>query len=417
MQEENRLKLHPSFRGCRDQMLTMVLLIGLDVYLYGPRPAIIIMIATVFAVICDLINALFRRSRYDITDLSSVCFAWVFALMMPASCNYLVVMFGTIVTVMLGKWVFGGWGGYPFHPACFGFAMTAICYSSRVFLYPKPFTKLSLGIECTAKLFRSPSQILKLGGTPTVDMQDLIVGDYSGPMGTTFFLILIAALILLIVHREFSWHASGSFILACALWAFLFPRISAGHLRSLQYEVLSGGIAFAAVYLVNEPTILPKTSRAKLIYGASAGIFSMLFTRIGVYALGTCFALLIMGPLSTFLDNVTEKRKVYVMSAEEIDAYGEHSEESAGSAVTEKAEEPENTEEAGEEASEPAQDAPVEAAEETAAGTEEAVMDTEEAAADAEEAVAESEEDGEREDLQPEEPSGETEKDDEEEEQ
>ena len=383
MPEENRQILHPSFRGCRDQMLTMILLIGLDVYLYGPRPAIIILIATVFAVICDLVNALFRRSRYDISDLSSVCFAWVFALMMPASCNYYIVIFGTVVTVMLGKWVFGGWGGYPFHPATFGFAMTAICYSSRVFLYPKPFTKLSLGIECTAKLFRSPAQILKLGGTPTVDLQDLIVGDYSGPMGTTFFLILIAALVLLIVHREFSWHASGSFMLTCAVWAFLFPRINAGHVRSLMYEVLSGGIAFAAVYLVNEPTILPKTSRAKLIYGASVGIFSMLFTRIGVYALGNCFALLLVSPLSTFLDNVTERRsRVYVMNADEIEAsYAEMStaEVEGSPAVSENEQEPaaEETQEGSDASGDEAEAMEAEASADTGESVEESVPEEE----------------------------------------
>ena len=332
MQEKTvkRSVLHPSFRGCRDQMLTMVILIGLNVFLYGARPAIIILTATVFAVICDLINALFRQTRYDISDLSSICFAWIFALMMPASCNYLIVAVGTVATVLLGKWVFGGWNGYPSHPAAFGFAFTAICYSSRIFRYPKPFTKLSLGIECTAKLYRSPSQIIKLGGTPAVDMQDLIVGNYSAPMGTTFFLILLAALILLIVHREFSWHVSASFLFGCAVWAFLFPRINAGSLRSLEYELLSGGIAFAAVYLVNEPTTIPSSSRAKLIYGFCTGILSMLFTRIGVYALGTCFALLLISPLSTWLDKVTEKRKVYVMSAEQIEA-----ETSADEAVAE----------------------------------------------------------------------------------
>ncbi|MGI5888092.1 MAG: RnfABCDGE type electron transport complex subunit D [Oscillospiraceae bacterium] len=319
---KNQRVLHPSYRACRDQMLTMVILAGLDVFLYGLRPLIILLTAAAVAVICDLLNALLRGWRVDPTDLSSVCYALIFAFMMPASCNYLIVVFGSFVTVMIGKWVFGGWKGYPFHPSAFGFTATAICFSDRIFTYPKTFTNLSLGLECTAKLYTSPSQALKLGAVPLVDISDMVSGDYCGPMGMTFFLILVAAMIFLILHKEYDWQVSVAFYVGCAVWAFIFPRISAGNLKSVVYELLSGGIAFSAAYLVNEPTIVPKQPKAMLVYGFFLGIASMIFSRIGVFSLGTPFALLLLSPLTTWLDRVFTP-KIVITVGEEENSIGE----------------------------------------------------------------------------------------------
>lgn len=163
MVRTKRAELHRSFRSCRDFLVAMIPLVGMSMYLYGFRPFIIVLLAGVNAMLCDLTNALLRRRPYDVTDLSSIVFAEVFALMMPASVSYGVILIGTAVTVLLGKHAFGGYENYPCHPAAFGISFAAVCWPSQVFSYPKPFAALGLGFRPDVELFEASSHALNYG--------------------------------------------------------------------------------------------------------------------------------------------------------------------------------------------------------------------------------------------------------------
>lgn len=297
-------ELHVSFRPCRDYLFAAIPLLGLSWYLYGFRPLILVGISLFTALLCDVLVTLVRKIPFEPSDISSYMFAVVFTLMLPASINYGIVIVGTVVTVLLGKHAFGGYGSYPFNPAAFGFAFTSICWAEQVYLYPKSFSPIGLGLDSGAPLYSGVANILRHGGTPEIDNMDLILGNYPGPMGTTFCLIILSCLVLLIVHGAMSWHIPVTYLMTCAVWAFIFPRVSTGNFASVFYEMFSGAIIFAAVFIVAEPTTAPVHSWAKLVYGFLLGIGTMLYRTIGVYEMGVCFAILFINPLSSYLDRI-----------------------------------------------------------------------------------------------------------------
>ena len=296
--EKNNRKLHPGFRAYRDYLVTMIPIAALSSYIYGWRVAIMMGIAAAEAVLCDLFVCLIRRRRYDVTDLSSVTFAWVFTMLMPASLNYGVLMFGVAATVLLGSHAFGGYGGYPFHPTAFGYALTAVSFPDAVFRFPKNFSAVPLGWNASVELFRSPAYTLREGGVPGNDLESLLVGEFEGPIGSTFCLVAISCLCLLIVHKAVDIHSSLSFMATCAVWALLFPRVSAGPVYSVLLELICGGIPFAAAYLLSEPTVSPRKPLPAVIYGVFTGLLTMSVTRFGAFEYGVCFALLAAGTLS-----------------------------------------------------------------------------------------------------------------------
>ena len=77
-------KLHASFRPFRDYLITMLPLAALASYVYGLRVVVMLGIAAAAAELCDLLVALLRGRRPDFSDISSVTFAWIFTLMLPA---------------------------------------------------------------------------------------------------------------------------------------------------------------------------------------------------------------------------------------------------------------------------------------------------------------------------------------------
>lgn len=300
--QSKKLILHRNFRPFRDYLVSMIPLAVLSTYIYGWRVPVMLLSAAAVSMLCDLAVAAIRRQPYDVTDLSSVTFAWVFTMLMPASVDLGILIFGVLVTVLLGKHAFGGYGCYPFNPAAFGFAVAAVSFSPDLFLYPQAYETVPLRWSPGVDLLRSPAYSLLERAVPDCATDDLIIGNFPGPIGSTFALVAIACMTLMIVHDAINWQSSVSFMLTCAAWALAFPRVSTGRLQSLLLELICGGIPFAAAYLVCEPTVSPRNLKARFVYGVATGLLTMLITRYGVYEYGVCFALLLTGPLAGALD-------------------------------------------------------------------------------------------------------------------
>lgn len=294
--------LHPSFRPFRDYLITMVPIVALAVFVYGWRVLIMLGISTVIAVLSDFIVAFLRKSTLDLSDISSITLAWIFTLLLPASVSYTVLIVGICLTVFVGKHAFGGYGVYPFNPVAFGFAFTAVTYPEQVFNYPGSFTDVPLGWNPSVELFKSPGSLVMEGRKPGVGVIDMILGEYEGPVGTTFCIVALSCLVLLVVHKAMSWHIPVSYLASFAVLSFAFPRMQASRTESMIMEMVCGWVPFAATYLVSEPSSSPKNDIAKLIYGIVLGAVSVLFTWYGTYEGAVCFALLICSPVGMYLD-------------------------------------------------------------------------------------------------------------------
>ncbi len=309
-----RSTLHPSFRPFRDYLITMVPIAVLATYVYGFRVPVMLGIASVTAVLCDLLVALLEVRHIRLSDISSVTFAWMVTLMLPAAASYGTVIFAVAATILLGSRAFGGYGNYPLHPAAFGFALTAISFPDKVFRFSRASVRVGLGWNVNEELYQSPAGTLHDGGVPLLDRSELILGDYAGAIGETFCLLAFAGLILLIVHYANTPQEPVSFLVTCAAIAYLFPRIPAGGWDSVLMEIFCTGIPFAACYLVAEPTIRPKHPAAKILYGILTGIFTMLIARYGVFERGACFAVLLTAPMGYYMDRrflgISEERGV-----------------------------------------------------------------------------------------------------------
>ena len=303
---------HVSFVPCRDYIFAMLLLIGMATYLYGPRVLLLATVSTAASVACDLLACAMRRTKWEPTDLSSPMFALMYVLMLPASIGYGVAVLGAVVTVLLGKHAFGGYRHYPFHPAAFGFAFVSVCVGDAIYRYPRPFAEIGLGAESGAQLYSGVAQALRQGGVPNVDTTDLLLGQYAGPMGTTFCLIILSCLMLLIARGTVSWQIPTSYLLICALWAFAFPRIQTTRLLSVVYEMLSGAIIFSAVFIAATPSLAPKTGWGRAAYGATMALFTMFYRTVGIFEMGVCFAALFVNPLAPWFDRVFAKKSVHM---------------------------------------------------------------------------------------------------------
>ena len=321
MSPETALPLQPpsAYEANRDIVFMTLPLLALSTYFYGARPAVLCLTAAFTAMLCDHLVAWLRHRPCDKTENSSIPSALVLVLLLPATVHYYVVVVSVAVAILLGKHAFGGYGHYPFNPAAFGYAVAAVSWPGEVFLYPVPFTTMSVLDTGSATVMESVSHTLRAGGVPNVDTFDLILGNYAGPIGATSVLILVACAMYLWMRRDITLGIPFGFLLSCALVAFFYPRVNTLGLElpwqyldirllSLKYEMLSGALIFAAVFLVNEPVTRPKNTRAHFVYGMILGFMTMMFRYFGSYDTGVCFAVLAVNALAGYLDRLFSQK-------------------------------------------------------------------------------------------------------------
>lgn len=299
----------------RDFSLMIFPLLAVSYCLYGMRPVVICIVAAITAAFCDRLVALMRRQTHNREENSSIPSVLILMMLFPATVSYYVVIFSSAVVVLVGKAAFGGYGRYPFNPTALGYVVAAVSWPEQIFLYPVPFTSMTAFSTENATLIESAAHALRVGGTPNVRAIGLVLGNYAGPMGTTAVLVVIACAMFLWMRHDIDIAIPAGFLIACAAVAVLYPRINNvgfalpwEHLyiryQSLKYELLTGALPFASVFLINERVTAPKNKRAHFVYGFLIGFMTMMFRYFGTYDTGVCFAILATNAVSGYLDKL-----------------------------------------------------------------------------------------------------------------
>ena len=278
-----------------DMLLSLIGIYIICIYYYGPRAAVLGAASALTAVLCDWLFLLFSRRRIYITDFSPIITGLILPLLMPASIPFYVPVLAAVFGIIVAKGAFGGVGHNVFNPAAAGFAFVSIAFSDLIFSYPVPNPQAPLPMfPVDVPTAASPAFTLNVGGIPAYEIGEMLLGDYSGPMGATNILVILACLLYLIFRRTIRWETPVFFLLTASLLAFAFPRAQFTGTDSVMYEMMSGMILFGGVFMLEDPVTSPVRDWSKILYGMLAAAIVMLFRHIGRFEEGFIYALLIM---------------------------------------------------------------------------------------------------------------------------
>lgn len=290
-------------------MIAVLPLILCGSVLYGPRVLLLNVIASVTARICDVVVSMMRKQEFDSSDNSSALAAMIFCLMLPVNVPVYVVITPVILTIIVGKHLFGGKDVYPFNLSALAMCCAAVNWPDKVFSAVVPFTKVELLSGKAAAATISTASMLKDGAVPSYDVFQLMLGNYPASMGADFVIVIIALGMFLLFKKRITWHVPVTFLITCAAIAYAFPRVYGfSHADSLMLEMFNGQVFFIALFMLSDPTTTPRTPKAKIIFGVICGVTGMLFRYFGSFEIGTCFALLIVNTMDGYIDRVVSLR-------------------------------------------------------------------------------------------------------------
>lgn len=289
-----------------DVEMALLALVIFSFFCYGLRPVILTALSAFSAVFCELIGNAVRHQRPTVFDGASLVTGTMIGLLMSPITAYWVPVLASAFAILVVKVPFGGTGRNLFNPAAAGMALATQCFVTRVFTYPDASLSGTLPLneipeDIITRL--SPAAELAAGARSDFSFADVMWGEISGPIGATAIFVLIAAAVFLFMRRTASPLITLSYLVTCVLFTLCFPRISeSGVLYNIAFELCSGYLLFAGIFMLNDPVTSPRHPSARIVYGVLAGLLVMLMRHFGRFEEGTCFAVLLMNALASPID-------------------------------------------------------------------------------------------------------------------
>ena len=283
-------------------LIVLVVLAAVSVYYYGMRGAVVIVLSAVTCCLTDIICLHLRTNKKKSAerDLSALVTGLTLGLMMSASAPYFAVVTAALFAIILAKHAFGGRGCEIFSPAAAGFLFTSLCFPESMLLYPRPFSGLPLSRMVSESLLsQSMTRGFLLTESSSVSAMDILIGKFSGPMGTGFVLLLVVAAVFLMLRQSIS---------AIVFFAEL---LSAGIVALIHYGFdpmallcfFSGGMfLFGMIFLSCDYTTMPKTKSSRLVYGIVIGVLTAIFQFYASAENAVVYAVILAAPVGIELN-------------------------------------------------------------------------------------------------------------------
>lgn len=247
-----------------------------------------------------LMNKAMKRP-VSIGDGNAAVIGLMFAMLMPATTPWWTVIVGTFIAVVIGKQIYGGIGCNPLNPALVAIAMIMLSWKGLV-NFDEALRNYNFEFY---HLY--PLGVVKQVGAHMADaynIKDLIMGMQTGGIGAIFGLGLIVGGIYLILTGTIRWQIPFSFLAGLFFTALIFNLSNPEKYAGPLFHIFTGYALIGAFFLITEDSSSPVNSFAMVLYGALAGILTVLIRNIGDFVDGTVLAILVLNIASPLLDRI-----------------------------------------------------------------------------------------------------------------
>lgn len=282
----------------------------LGIYLFGWKVLFIVVISNIAAYVTEYMF-IAKKPGGKVTMAVFVTGSLI-ALTLPPTIPLWIAAVGSVIAVMFGKMVFGGFGLNLFNPAILGRTFIYISFPQQMTIsWLKPYT-----IE------QFPGGFVRWLGEPAMRTSATILGNlrnsgvteyniiYSfwgfipGSMGETSAFLIILAGIYLIVTKTAKWQPMLATALSLLSFNFLFYR----NFNPL-FALVIGGALFGVVFMTTDPVSQAKGKTAIWIYGVMIGFLTAFIRKYSLFYEGMMFAILLTNAFMPIIEFGLDKLK------------------------------------------------------------------------------------------------------------
>ena len=279
-----------------DVIIALVPALLMAVYVFKTRALIVTAVSVIFCMLTELVFNKIRKVECTLHDGSAIVTGLLFAFVIPVGMSLQYVAIGAIVSIALGKMLFGGLGQNVFNPALVGRAFVQASW-------PVAITSFTLDGMAGATMLDAMKR-----GVPEILIREVnpyaqaLIGQMGGCLGETSAIALLIGGAYLIYKKQIDWKMPVIIIATVAILTGIAGRDPLMH-------VLSGGLMLGAFFMATDMVTSPVTPKGKIIYAFGIGALIALIRMKGGYPEGTAFSILIMNGVTPLINRYTMPKK------------------------------------------------------------------------------------------------------------
>ena len=282
-----------------DVIIAMLPAVMAGAYLFGFRALAVIAACVLSAVASEFIFNLIVKKEQTVFDLSAVVTGLILALNLHANAPLWQCVIGSVFAIIVVKCFFGGLGCNFANPAATARIFLLISFASTLGGGAVPVDAPNAELISGA----TPLEVLKNGGE-LPRLVDMFFGFRGGAIGETCIAAIIIGFVYLVIRRVIYFETP----LIMAATVFLLSLIADNSFAIAAYQMLSGGLVFAAVFMATDYVSTPITRTGKMVFAFGCGLLTFLIRSFGAYPEGVSFSILLMNIISPYIEKWTAKR-------------------------------------------------------------------------------------------------------------
>lgn len=274
------------------------------------------------AILACLLTERLSARPSSLHDGSALLTGLLLGLSLPPALPLWMVAVGGVVAILVGRQLFGGLGGYAFHPVLVG----------RVFVQAAFPVAMAQGVMAPFQAGRAdslPESTLAppfmsagdhdafSGATPLAaanssaqpaDWLDLMLGNVPGAVGETSALLLLLGGLYLVVLRVVDWRIPVALLACVAVSSAVLHGLDPTRHPAAVAALCSGGLMLGAWFLATDPVGSPLSRSGKWIYGVLIGALVVVIRQFSGQPEGVMYAILLGNALTPHIDRWTRPR-------------------------------------------------------------------------------------------------------------
>ncbi len=239
-------------------------------------------------------------------------YGWVTAIILTLitriEVSYYAVIVATVIAVVFGKLVFGGFGQNIFNPAAFGEALIMNTFGSSTnadfVTGATPVTEMAgKGWMMTSEEFGG--FITKFGG-----LGNMLTGNYTSVIGATCAILILLCGAYLIWKEDIDWHLTCVYLVTVFALSLIVGLIKGAGLWYAVFNVLSGGVLFGAVFMITDPVTTPVSIPGRVVFAVGTACLTLIIRWKANLPDGVLFSILLMNMLTPAIDKIFDGNQI-----------------------------------------------------------------------------------------------------------
>ena len=281
---------------------------------YGFRVIMMTLVSHVAAIGTEAVY--FKLRGYDVKKELKHSFSWVTALILTLitrlDVSYYALFVGTVMAIIIGKLVFGGFGQNIFNPAAFGEALImnsfagskAAAVTADVFSGATPMAAMNsnnwiLSSSAMGNLIKG------YGG-----WGGLLLGSYPSVIGGSCAVLILLCGAYLLWRKDIDWHLSVTYLITVFCISLVVGLIKGAGINYAIFNVISGGVLFGTVFMMTDPVTTPITIPGRMVFAVGCAALTLILRWKSNLPDGVLFSILLMNMLTPAIDKLVDGNQI-----------------------------------------------------------------------------------------------------------